>query len=437
MELAETAEAGWSSSVSMTGEPVISEARWAEIRRRHFGEHQSISAIARALDLDRKTVRRCVRGTAWQGYHREPPGSGLLAAHQAWLGERAPEVGYSARVLHQELQRAGFRGSYETVKRAVAPLRAAAAPATGCQRRFETDPGEQSQVDWGQVRVAFGHQPQVVHVFVLTLGYSRRSFYQGYPNERLPHLLEAHELAFAHFGGLTREHLYDRMRTVSLGERAGQVQWHPTFLAFAQYWSFTPRLCRPYRAQTKGKVESGVKYLRRNFLPGRRFVDLVDFQAQLAEWTATIADQRIHGTTHERPVDRFAREQPHLLPLGHSRGFGLEARVARVVATDYLVSFETNRYSVPFALIGQTVELQRRGAELWIWYRETLVGQHAVLPGRHQVRILPEHGPGAIARTQRRPPPPTGRPAVAAAPLDVEVRDLAWYEALTTAEVAA
>ncbi|MDF0666211.1 MAG: hypothetical protein P0119_09070 [Nitrospira sp.] len=104
-----------------------------------------------------------------------------------------------------------------------------------------------------------------------------------------------------------------------------------------------------------------MKYLKRNFLPGRTFVDLVDFQTQLDEWTATIADRRIHGTTHEEPLVRFARERNHLVPLADQRAFQQEARVSRIVAEDYLVSLATNRYSVPFRLIGQRVEVQRRG----------------------------------------------------------------------------
>ena len=119
-----------------------------------------------------------------------------------------------------------------------------------------------------------------------------------------------------------------------------------TFRAFADYWGFEPRLCRPYRAQTKGKVESGVKYFKGNFLPGRAFVDDVDLHEQLVEWMATIADVRIHGTTHERPVDRFVQEQAALGPTTSQPSFRLEAPLARIVADDWLVSLDTNRYSV-------------------------------------------------------------------------------------------
>jgi hypothetical protein len=270
----------------------------------------------------------------------------------------------------------------------------------------------------------------VVHVFVLTLGFSRRGFYQTCPNETLPQFLDAHERAFEHFGGHTREHLYDRPRTVCQGTEQGRIIWNPTFRAFAEYWGFEPRLCRPYRAQTKGKVESGVKYFKGNFLPGREFVDDVHLHEQLTEWMATIADVRVHGTTHERPIDRFAQEQPVLLPTVSQPSFRLEAPLARIVADDWLVSVDTNRYSVPFTLIGQSVEVHRRNGRLRILHRGAPVAEHPELGGKHQVRILPEHGPGASARTARRQhsTPAPARSALSATV--VEIRDLAVYDAL-------
>ena len=294
--------------------------------------------------------------------------------------------------------------------------------------RFETPPGLQSQIDWGQARVRLTTGLEVRHVFVLTLGYSRRSVYVPCLSEALGDLLDAHEQAFAHFGGHTQEHLYDRPRTVCAPAGTNGVRWNTTFKAFADFWGFEPRLCRAYRAQTKGKVESGVKYLKRNFLPGRQFRDDLDLCEQLAEWTATVADVRVHGTTHERPMDRFAREREALVPAPAGRAFRLQAPLTRVVATDYLVSVDTNRYSVPFTLIGQPVEVRRRDGHLEMRHRGQVVATHPVLGGRHQLRILPEHGPGPIARNARLRYS-TGESSTGAVPLDVEVRDLACYEA--------
>jgi len=166
-------------------------------------------------------------------------------------------------------------------------------------------------------------------------------------------------------------------------------------------------------------------------MPGRRFLDIVDFQAQLDEWNATIADPRTHGTTHVPPLERFAEERLHLVPVTGHPSFRLRARQSRIVASDYLVSFDTNRYSVPFSLIGQTVEVEAPDDQVRIFHRGALVATHPRLAGHHQFHILPEHGPGALQRNQRRqrPAPFAGGAGHDAFP-DVEIRDLALYDAL-------
>jgi transposase len=391
------------------------------------------------LNLDRKTVRGILQAATWQPYTRAERADTLLAEHATFLRIRAPEVLYSARILFQELRRVrGYPGSYETVKRFVRPLRAAEQAAERAAVRFETPPGQQSQIDWGQARIHYRSRPVILHVFILTLGYCRRSFHEPCLGETLGQFLDAHERAFEYFGGHTREHLYDRPRTVCQPGDDGRVVWNATFKQFADYWGFEPHLCRAYRAQTKGKVESGVKYFKRNFLPGRTFVDEQDLREQLGQWQAEIADVRIHGTTHERPADRFVQERHQLIATGGQPGFRLEASQPRRVAEDYLVSFETIRYSVPFTLIGQTVEITRRGGRLHIAHGGHRVAEHDELAGKYQVRILPEHGPGAIARTARRRrsvlfSDSLGRGALP----EVEVRDLAIYEAFGTVEVSA
>lgn len=424
------------TQVSNPGEGnMVRRQLWEAIRRVAEVEGLSIRGLSRRFELDRKTIRRCLKGGDWQPYRRAGREDTLLAEHAGYLRERAPEVRYSARILYQELTaHRDYCGSYETVKRFVRPLRALRMAAERAQVRFETPPGLQSQLDWGESWVRFRTGPVKMHLFVLTLGFSRRAYYGAFPNEQLGSFLEAHERAFEHFGGHTREHLYDRPRTVCRPGVDGQVVWNTTFKAFADYWGFEPRLCQAYRAQTKGKVESGVKYLKGNFLPGRAFIDQVDFEEQLAQWNASIADLRIHGTTHERPIDRFTRERPHLIPTVSQAPFRLGARLTRRVAEDYLVSLDTNRYSVPCRLIGQSVEVERTEEAVRVYHRGLLVVTHPRLGGKHQVVILPEHGPGVVARNARRlRSSPPSAPHGPLAPPEVEVRDLSVYEQLLMA----
>lgn len=213
---------------------MVDQERWAEIRRLYHEARVSIAEIGRRLDVDRKTVRRSLRQATWQPYHRAAVTETLLTAQADFVRARAPRVHYSARILYQELRaNRGYTGSYETVTRFRAPLREVQLQADRARLRFETPPGQQSQIDWGQSLVSFRAGPAVVHVFVLTLGFSRRGFYYACADARLAQFLEAHERAFAHFGGHTREHLYDRPRTVCYADDTGRRLWNPTFKAFA------------------------------------------------------------------------------------------------------------------------------------------------------------------------------------------------------------
>lgn len=414
---------------------VIGQAQWQAIRQAK-AEGKTISAISRELGLDRKTVRSALHSEHWRPYSRAQRSS-KLAGHMVWLRERAAQVNFSARILHQELclQR-GFDGSYEVVKVAVRPLRAQAASAALTQCRFETEPGEQAQIDWGQVKVHLGEQVVRVHIFVMTLGFSRRGYAEGFLHERLDNLLAAHEHAFAHFGGRCEDLLYDRMRTVVHHDREGS-RLNSTFEAFAQHWGFKIRLCQPYRAKTKGKVESGVKYVKRNFVPGRSFRDLEDFNEQLRTWQMEVADVRIHGTTHQRPIDRFQMEAAHLAPTASQPSFRDAMVRNRVVAEDWLVSIEGNRYSVPFTLIGKTVQVVREGAQWVIRHGRQEVARHELLAGKAQLCVQPEHGPRALRADQTpclaAPAPTAANPLALALSQDVEVRDLLVYEQLDAA----
>ena len=180
-------------------------------------------------------MRRCLQQTEWKPYQRAAWTDTLLATHAEYLRRRAVEVGYSAQILFQELRGRQYDGSYETVKRFVRPLRETQLHAAVTRTRFETPPGLQSQIDWGQARVWLGAQREVRHIFVLTLGFSRPSFYVPCLSETLGELVDAHEQAFTHFGGRTQEHLYDRPRTVCAPRGSGGVRWNTTFKAFADF----------------------------------------------------------------------------------------------------------------------------------------------------------------------------------------------------------
>ena len=244
----------WPGADAMVTETVVEQVVQALAR----GE--PVSAVARAYGLDRKTVR------TWRarGAHRPRatrPTVSQLDPYRAWLAQRAPEVGYNASVLYRELCERGFTGSVIIVRRAVVPLRQTAAPKATV--RYETAPGAQAQVDFGQVRVWIDDVPVAAQIFVMTLGYSRRCYAVGFPRQRVREWLAGHEQAFQHFGGVTDTVVVDNAKAMVLSHTRGSIMWHPTYTDFAGYYGFRPWACAPYRPQTKGTVESGVKYVAR------------------------------------------------------------------------------------------------------------------------------------------------------------------------------
>jgi transposase len=399
------------------------------VARRERGE--SSRQIARELVVDRKTVRRWLRIGGWQPRQAgERPRA--IDPYVEFIEQRGPEVGWNGVVLHRELVALGFSGSYQQVQRLLKPRRDRRRWQEAATVRFETEPGEQAQVDYGQLQVWIGEQPETVHLFVFTLGYSRRLFTRGYRNERLATLLDGHERAFRHFGGVTLSCLYDNPRTLVLGRHENKVLWHPLFEDFARYYGFTPRACQPYRARTKGKVESGVKYVKRNALAGRRFSSWEELNGWLERWSAEVADLRIHGTTHERPIDRFASEQ--LTPLGSRPPYRYERVRLRRVANDALVAVGAARYSVPVEYVGLIVSVHESTGHYEIFHQDRLVACHQKA-ARYSVLMEQAHYAGLLRVDRRNGPqaPPRFDPNFG--PLgEVMVRDLALYEAASQGE---
>lgn len=216
--------------------------------------------------------------------------------------------------------------------------------------RFETPPGKQLQIDFGEARVWIGEEKLRVHLFVATLGFSRRMHVRASLRERQADWFEGMESAFLHFGGVPVEVLLDNARALVEHHDAvtREVQFSAKLHAFARHWGFRPRACAPYRARTKGKDERGVGYVKRNAVAGRRFENWAAFEAHLAAWCRDIADQRVHGTTGELPVVRFSREAPALRSLGGRAPFGQLRDLVRRVQADCAVDVDTNSYSVPW-----------------------------------------------------------------------------------------
>jgi len=217
----------------------------------------------------------------------------------------------SAVRLLAECQAAGYTGGITQLRDYVRRLRPPPEPVV----RYETVPGHQAQVDFAHCRLPWG----VRFALVVVLGHSRLLWVRFYPRQDLRTLLLGLAACFTEWGGVARELLFDQMKSVVTRDdrlEGGSLSKNLELSRFARHFGFRIRVCRPYRAKTKGKVERPIRYLRDNFLYGRTFVGDADLNAQIEHWLATVANRREHATTKWVPAERFATvEAAALRPL--------------------------------------------------------------------------------------------------------------------------
>ncbi len=282
-----------------------------------------VRAIARELGVSRNTVRRYLRERAAQRRSGRRPGRpSALALYADWLCRRvaaAAPVRIPATVLHRELRALGYSGSERTVRRFLAGLYPVAEPEPVV--RFETAPGQQAQMDWGEYRLG----AKRVYAFVGVLGYSRWLYLEYVTDMRAETLVACHRRMFQAFGGIPREVLYDNMRTVVTERDAygrGRHRFQDAFWSLANECGYRPRLCWPYQPRTKGKVERVIRYIAASFfyplLTRAEFdgqlLDLERLNAEARLWSAAVANLRVHATTGQQPVERLREEQAHMAP---------------------------------------------------------------------------------------------------------------------------
>jgi len=391
-----------------------------------------LKRIARELGCSHHTVKAYVAADGVRPF-KVPHRAKLLDGHEDWLRERFIRHRGNADVVRQDLiAEKGLAVSRRTLQRAVQPYRQALKAEALATTRFETPPGRQLQIDFGERLVEIAGARVKAFVFVATLGHSRRLHIQAFRHEQQASWFLGLESAFTTFGGVPEHVLMDNPRALVVRHDAVSrtVLFNDKLLAFAKHWGFSPRACAPYRARTKGKTESGVGYVKKNAIAGHRFESWEAFEAHLARWEREVANVRAHGTTGEPPIVRFERDEVHRLkPLGGRPSFGSLRELDRLVGNDCAVEVDTNSYSVPWRLIGERVAITVAAGEVRIRYGASEVAVHKQSEGRRQRIVDRAHLDGVAGCDGAGCRSDSNGPTVSHAPPPSLLRPLAEYEA--------
>lgn len=356
---------------------------WLDARKL-FESGVTITEIASRLGHDRKTIRRCLSGDHPPVADRRHGGrvGSVLDPYKSYILQRMDFGVLNAVRLFREIRPMGYEGGLTTLRDFMRPHRPLAQAKV--TRRFETPPGKQAQIDLGAFRyLASDEKVRTVYCFAMVLSFSRMLYVEFIERADQMGILTAMRRAFEFFGGVCEEILSDNCSPLVLSnDGEGNVVWQEAYLDFARHFGFIPRACRPYRARTKGKIERPIRYIRQSFWPVE-FSDIADLNRQARAWQDGVANARVHGTTHEVPLERFSLEKLLGMP---SSPFVITYTEARKVSLDCFISWNANRYSVPWKYAGQEVYVrQGESGLITIEHAGEVIARHQVLSGRGKV----------------------------------------------------
>ena len=377
---------------------MIDYEMFCRLRQLHDAKGLKASQIAAELDLDPKTVERWLDQPTYQprqGTRRASKLDSFRGQITALL-ERHP---YTAQQLFQQLRQQGYAGGYSILKDFVRQVRPVRKPA---YLMLEFAPGECAQVDWGSFgSVAVGATRRRLSFFVMVLCYSRMMYVEFTLSEGMEQFLSAHRHAFEFFQGCTGKVVIDNLKVGVLRHPCGQkALFHPRYLDLAAHYGFEPVACNVRKANEKGRVENGVGYVKKNFLNGLDIPSFAAVNPAAIQWRDTVANVRVHGETHRKPIDLFTAEKLRLKPLPV---MPYDCAVVRPISANGCchVLCDTNRYSVPHLYASQKLTLKLAPDQRLLFHQEKLIATHARTYDRRQKVSNPDHAKELLAQRKK------------------------------------
>ena len=374
---------------------MIDYETYCKIKDCHDRQQLTIAQTARTLGLHAETVAKWV--VCAQFHPRQSaPRSSQLDPFKDQIVRLLETHPYSAQQIYQRLREAGFAGGYTIVKSYVRKVRPVRRQAF---LKLSFAPGECAQLDWGEYgTISVGSTRRRLSFFVMVLCHSRLMYVEFTVSQTMEHFLAAHEHAFAAFQGCPDRLMIDNLKSAVLRRVVGEAPvFNPRYVDFARHWGFGISACNVAKGNEKGRVENAVGYVKKNFLNGLDWLDFSAVNPAAALWLETIANVRIHGETHQRPVDRFKEEQAllhSLNPMPYDIGRIQSQRVSK----QFRVALDTNHYSVPAELASQRVTLKAYPDRVCIYHQDKLVARHVRSYDRRQDIEDPDHPKALLAQ---------------------------------------
>ncbi|MBI4405173.1 MAG: IS21 family transposase [Deltaproteobacteria bacterium] len=330
---------------------------------------------------------------------RKPPErTSIVEPYRAQIEEFLKKDPFmSARAIFHRIRESGYPGGITIAtawvkKHRTTPVRSREAFLT-----LEFQAGECAQVDWGEFGNVFGDGVKI-HCFVMVLCFSRLLYIEFTRSEKFEEFIRCHENAFGFFGGVPQECWYDNL-TSAVTDRMGPIiRFNAKFMAYMGHQAIHPHACNPARGNEKGRVEDGVKFIRSSFWPGRTFSDFEDLCRQAAQWRDEIANTREHRSTKKIPRLHFDTEEKATLRAVNPHPYDTDEIFSRVVPPNFHILYDTNRYSVPWTLVGITVTVRVNHSHVKIFYNDRFVAKHSRSYKKNHTFSQPEHSKGLLER---------------------------------------
>lgn len=367
---------------------MIDYATFARIRSLHEHSGLNPTQISREIGHNVRTVKRCLDAKQYEP-RKSVKRSSILDPFRDSIVRMVESYPYSAQQIFQRLKEEGFTGGYTVVKKFVRKVR----PRK--QKAYLTlafAPGECAQVDWGSYgSIRVGDTTRRLSFFVMVLCYSRMMYVEFTVSQTMEHFLACHQNAFRAFGGIPKRIMVDNLKSAVLKRTPGEAPlFNPKYAEFAAYHGFSISACGVAKGNEKGRVENAVGYVKKNFLAGAELPDFTAINPAVKLWLDSIANCRIHGETRVRPVDMLTSELPHLQPLPLNP-YDVATITPVRVSSQFRVTLDSNRYSVPARLAGQRLTMKTYPDRLCFYYELSLVARHSRSYERHRDFEDPDH----------------------------------------------